>query len=92
MNHEGKWVMVVHSPLGEESYDLTLNSDMTGCISHPKGEINFSNAKSIDKNTFEITGNTDVPMTTDFKIRISNGTGILFLGDFAKIDVSLERA
>lgn len=95
MKHEGKWNLTTHSPLGDESYTLTLESDGSGRIEHPKGSIAFSDSVLAPNGVIDILTHTDVPMTADIRIKLlmadSVGVGTLYIGDFAEVPVKAER-
>jgi hypothetical protein len=96
MKHEGKWNLIAASPLGDESYTLTLNPDGSGRVDHPKGSVTFIDAIVAPNGMVDIVANTDVPMTTDFRIMLlmadSVGIGTLHIGKFAQIPIKAERA
>lgn len=95
MKYEGKWNLITKSPLGDESYSLTIEKDGSGEIAHPKGAVRFSDTVLAPNGMIDICGNTDVPMTTDFRITLlmadSIGIGTLYIGNFAQIQIRAER-
>lgn len=95
MNDVGKWIVTAISPLGDEDYDLTLDADGRGEISHPKGSVSFSNTVFSPNGITDIYGTTEVPMTTTFRLKIlfsnSAGAGTLYIGDFVEIPLKARR-
>lgn len=95
MKHEGKWNLTTSSPLGDESYTLTIESDGSGQVEHPKGSVTFSGAVLAPNGVIDILTHTNVPMTTDVRLKLlmaeSVGIGTLYIGDFAEVPVKAER-
>lgn len=95
MNNTGEWILTAISPLGEEDYEMVINPDGSGSISHEKGSVSFSRAVFAPNGITDIYGSTDVPMTTTYRVKIlfseSAGAGTLFIGDFAEVPVRARR-
>ena len=95
MKYEGRWKLTASSPLGDESYTLTFGLGGTGHIEHPKGSVAFSGAILAPTGVIDVLAHTDVPMTTDFRIKLlmadSVGVGTLYIGDFAEVPIKAER-
>jgi hypothetical protein len=95
MNNEGKWLLTVFSPLGEEEYGLNINNDGSGIIEHEKGNVVFHSSTTGPDGTLSISGSTDIPMTTTYQINImmsdSSCTGSLSIGDFMEVPVKAIR-
>ena len=91
----GTWFITAISPLGKETYNLRLNSDGSGLISHDRGSIDFSDAlMSVSENsiTAKICGHTDIPMSVDFLCQFESIgkslTGFVEIGQFANIEIN----
>lgn len=83
----------VHTPFGEETYTLGLNSDSTGEILFAKSTQKISNY-AITDTSFSAEVQTDVPMTTTVSINFSidtdtnNINGIAKFGQFMECKIS----
>ncbi len=89
------WFVTAVSPLGKETYNIRLNSDGSGSISHDRGSIEFSGAtveSGPDSMCVEINGRTDIPMSTDFMCRFESVgkslNGFVEIGKYAKISIT----
>lgn len=95
MSSFGKWILTAISPLGEEDYELQINDDGSGHLSHPKGQASFSHSVFAPNGITDIYGKTEVPMTTTFRLKIifsdSAGAGTLFLGEFLELPIKAKR-
>ena len=95
MNNEGKWLLTVFSPLGEEEYGLNINNDGSGIIEHEKGKAIFHSSTTESDSVLNISGSTDIPITTTYQIKImmsgSSYTGSLCIGSFMEVPVRLIR-
>jgi len=90
----GTWFITASSPLGKETYNLRLNSDGSGSISHDRGLVEFKDAvieSSDDSMCVEISGKTDIPMTVDYACKFDSVgkslNGFVQIGEYAKIDI-----
>lgn len=96
MKHKGDWVLAIKTPLGSEDYSLLIRDDMSGSISHPKGTVHFEHAVIKNDGFVQIIGETNVPMTTKYKIEIlfseSTGIGVASIGDFVSAPITAKRA
>lgn len=94
----GTWFITASSPLGKETYNLRLNSDGSGSISHDRGTVDFSNAvieAGGESLSVEISGKTDIPMSVDFVCKFDSVgkslTGSAQIGKYATIDLKGVR-
>jgi hypothetical protein len=90
----GTWFITATSPLGKETYNLRLNSDGSGSISHDRGVIEFSDAlinDADDSIEVKICGHTDIPMSVDFLCQFESIgkslTGFVEIGKYANIEI-----
>jgi hypothetical protein len=90
----GTWFITAISPLGKETYNLRLNSDGSGSISHDRGTVEFSDAiveSGEDFIILKISGRTEIPISTDFVCGcVLSGKsldGFVQIGEYAKIDI-----
>jgi hypothetical protein len=90
----GTWFITATSPLGKEKYNLRLNSDGSGSISHDRGVIEFSDAlinDADDSIKVKICGHTDIPMSVDFLCQFESIgkslTGFVEIGKYANIEI-----
>lgn len=88
------WFITATSPLGRETYNLRLNGDGSGSISHDRGTIEFSNAivqSGGDSMCVEISGKTDIPMTVDYVCKFDSIgkslNGFVQIGEYARVDI-----
>jgi hypothetical protein len=91
----GTWFITAISPLGKETYNLRLNSDGSGSISHDKGVVEFRDAviESGDNSMcVEIHGKTDIPISVGFLCKFDSVgkslNGFVQIGEYAKIDIT----
>jgi hypothetical protein len=91
----GTWFITATSPLGKETYNLRLNSDGSGSISHDRGIVEFTDAlidTSEDSINVKICGHTDIPMSVDFLCQFESAnkslTGFVEIGKYANIEIS----
>jgi len=91
----GTWFITATSPLGKETYNLRLNSDGSGSISHDRGIVEFSDALINSSDTsinVSICGHTDIPMSVDFFCQFESMgkslTGFVEIGEYAKVELS----
>lgn len=94
----GTWFITASSPLGKETYNLRLNSDGSGSISHDRGIVEFSEALITSSDTslnVKICGHTDIPMSVDFLCQFESMgkslTGFAEIGEYAKIELTGVR-
>lgn len=96
MKHKGDWSLTIKTPLGQEDYSLLIRDDMSGSISHEKGTVQFEHAVVKTDGRVEILGETNVPMTTKYKMEIlfseSTGIGTASIGEFLSVPVMAKRA
>lgn len=90
----GTWFITAVSPLGKETYNIRLNSDGSGSISHDRGTIEFADAvvqTGDNSMCVEISGKTDIPMTVDYVCKFDSIgkslNGFVQIGEYAKIDI-----
>jgi hypothetical protein len=91
----GTWFITATSPLGKETYNLRLNSDGSGSISHDRGIVEFTDALidiSEGSMSVKICGHTDIPMSVDFLCQFESAnkslTGFVEIGKYANIEIS----
>jgi hypothetical protein len=91
----GTWFITATSPLGKETYNLRLNSDGSGSISHDRGSVEFTDALmnvSEDSIEVKICGHTDIPMSVDFLCQFESVgkslNGFVEIGKYANIELS----
>ena len=91
----GTWLITASSPLGKETYNLRLNSDGSGSISHDRGTVEFLDALITSSDTslnVKICGHTDIPMSVDFLCQFeSTGkslTGFVEISKYANIEIT----
>ena len=91
----GAWFITASSPLGKETYNLRLNSDGSGSISHDRGTVEFLDALIISSDTslnVKICGHTDIPMSVDFLCQFESMgkslTGFVEIGKYANIKLT----
>jgi hypothetical protein len=91
----GTWFVTAKSPLGKETYNIRLNSDGSGSISHDRGTVEFSDALITSSDTsinVRICGHTDIPMSVDYFCQFESMgkslTGFAEIGKYAKIELS----
>ena len=90
----GTWFITAVSPLGRETYNLRLNSDGSGSISHDRGSVEFAGSvvqTGDNSMCVEISGKTDIPMTVDYVCKFDSIgkslNGFVQIGEYAKIDI-----
>jgi hypothetical protein len=91
----GTWFITASSPLGKETYNLRLNSDGSGSISHDRGTVEFLDALITSSDTslnVKICGHTDIPMSVDFLCQFESMgkslTGFVEIGEYANIELT----
>jgi hypothetical protein len=91
----GTWFITATSPLGKETYNLRLNDDGSGSISHDRGTVEFSDALITSSDTslnVKICGHTDIPMSVDFLCQFESMgkslTGFVEIGEYANIELT----
>ena len=91
----GTWFITATSPLGKETYNLRLNDDGSGSISHDRGIVEFSDAlinASDESMTVKICGHTDIPMSVDFLCQFESVgkslAGFVEIGKYANIEIN----
>jgi hypothetical protein len=94
MESLGTWFITATSPLGKETYNLRLNSDGSGSISHDRGTIDFIDAlitTSGELMSVKICGHTDIPMSVDFMCQFDSMgrelNGLVEIGEYANIGI-----
>ena len=95
MESLGTWFITATSPLGKETYNLRLNSDGSGSISHDRGTVEFSDALIVNSDNsinVKICGHTDIPMSVDFLCQFEfmgkSLSGFVEIGEYANIELS----
>ena len=95
MESIGTWFITATSPLGKETYNLRLNVDGSGSISHDRGTVEFSDALITNSDTslnVKICGHTDIPMSVDFLCQFESMgkslTGFVEIGKYANIELT----
>lgn len=91
----GTWFITASSPLGKETYNLRLNSDGSGSISHDRGTVEFLDALITSSDTslnVKICGHTDIPMSVDFLCQFESMgkslTGFVEISKYANIEIT----
>ncbi len=94
----GTWFITAISPLGKETYNLRLNSDGSGSISHDRGMVDFVNAdiqSGDDSMCVEIHGKTDIPITANYVCKFESVakslSGFVQVGEYATIEIKGVR-
>lgn len=94
MDSIGTWFITATSPLGKETYNLRLNSDGSGSISHDRGTVEFIDAlieKSDNSISVKICGHTDIPMSVDFMCQFNASgrelDGLVEIGEYANVAI-----
>lgn len=88
------WFVTASSPLGKETYNIRLNDDGSGSISHDRGSVEFLNASITEGPDFlnvKISGSTEIPLSVDFLCEFQSSgkslSGTATIGQYAKIQL-----
>lgn len=97
MSADGKWSVTADSPMGKQTFDLTIKtsgSSFTGSLSGPMGAQDISGSVEGDKLTWVMDLTQPMPLKLAYDVTISGDTltGNVKAGAFGNAPLNGKRA